>query len=1162
VGQPDQAFGDVPGATGDFAVITVKVGDNRDLRDNSVEPVSGVKLDLYAGESTTPGNRITESWGQCWSDAQGDCSFRVPQTGPNQANRDKRFWIIQDTSVVPNGYYSDPNVVTSTNGSTFASTQYRVRTGGQLRGGTIYSSANQFMSGATTPYTSSGIWPVSRTNPPYPNSCGLDVALLLDLSGSVADSRAEQNLRDAAKKLTASLMGTPSQVALFSFGSLAPAKNGTANIPNRGLPDNQNRPLTPVSTEEGVNLVNGWIENMNPPTPHEATNWDRGLYQIAQSASKFDVAIVLTDGNPTRFGPFASGAAAPLGTGIQTRFVEIEHAIFSANALKAKETRIVAVGVGDGVASAGYNLAAISGQATGNTANPLLNDYYQTGWEEAGDVLGSIAKQGCKGTVTIVKQIVPEGANDTNSAMPAGGWEFTLTPSTGNVSSGTITTAVGTGAASATFSGVGAAGATLRVTETDVPGYTIFPDGGQRAVCNRIEGATPVDVPVTNEVNGNEFTIPLTAEAAISCTVYNKPTTTAPASVKVKKKWVIQQVDDETGSPVALEKRYNEGEQPPEFSAGLKMNVSGVPGPSSYSGLSWDTEYGGLASDSSLVLEEDPAIAYPPGCDVVSAQVTGEGLGVPSLTPKEESLDSYSPTLAGGLNTFEITNTVACSTELTLVKMVHNFLKDPELWILTAARPTDSDVLEGPSGKPSTIVLGLNNITADVTPGAVYTLSESGGDPAFQPLTAPPGTGDAPAQGSVGSWICYRMTRSPTPADPEVFDPSRIDGWLSEGLHGSITVPWGGHVVCIAINYTSILKVTKTVTGPNPPPDTSWSFTLAPQGGPANLPTEKGTVKDLEQVLMAPDQNYILSEDPGGPPGYALREIRCTWDDQANPTQEATFQAPATLNFPHGTEAECEVINDPVTEVALTKANTLTGGVAPTAAGGTFDYVITVENKGTNPAWNVEVSDAVPAAFRVVNATLPAAPPSAPPAEVWSNDSNGNDVKFTIGKLNPGTVEIHVTVELVAPMAESAGPVDNRACVKATNDVDQTNNCGTSRVVPPVPGDPQSGPSVPADGSTPPPSGTAPPGTTPPPGGTTPPGANTPPPPGGTNPPGDDDDDAAAGAGGDDDGDGGKGIAATGFAGLPTVGSSALLALVTGFLLLAVTRSRIRRFQT
>ena len=72
---------------------------------------------------------------------------------------------------------------------------------------------------------SGGIWQSSRNNPSLPAACGLDVGLVIDVSGSVAGSLSA--LKTAARTFTNSLVGTPSQVALFTFASTAPTRRTT-----------------------------------------------------------------------------------------------------------------------------------------------------------------------------------------------------------------------------------------------------------------------------------------------------------------------------------------------------------------------------------------------------------------------------------------------------------------------------------------------------------------------------------------------------------------------------------------------------------------------------------------------------------------------------------------------------------------------------------------------------------------------------------------------------------------------------------------------------------------------------------------------------------------------------------------------------------------------
>ncbi len=60
------------------------------------------------------------------------------------------------------------------------------------------------------------------------------------------------------------------------------------------------------------------------------------------------------------------------GDGSNTHFADVENGIFSANSVKAKGTRVVALGVGRGTAGlTGLNLASISGQTAWNGSNTL-----------------------------------------------------------------------------------------------------------------------------------------------------------------------------------------------------------------------------------------------------------------------------------------------------------------------------------------------------------------------------------------------------------------------------------------------------------------------------------------------------------------------------------------------------------------------------------------------------------------------------------------------------------------------------------------------------------------------------------------------------------------------------------------------------------------------
>ncbi len=507
----------VPPATGNNAVITVKVGGVR-TGVNAIGGLAGVVLQLYDGDANGPTTPVAGAFATCTSDADGDCSFTVPNTQNDGANHNKRYWI-QRTST-PAGYFGLNSLNTGTTGST--ATPYRFRTGDQLQNGTVYSSLDDFMigTGNTNAVASGGIWQSSRNNPTLSPACGLDVALILDVSGSVAPNLAD--LKTAAKTFVNATVGTPSQFGLFTFASTAPAN--TTN--------NQNRPLSPTSTQTGANVVNGWIDGLSASG---GTNWDRGISQVAESGSSFDVAVIITDGNPTFYGNQE-------GPGNFTRFREIENGIFSANAVKAKGTRMIAVGVGAGVSGGGPNLQSISGQT-------LNSDYFQTSdYTAAGNALRALALGSCNGAVSVVKQVVPSTApvGSITGATPAGGWTFgaTTTAAGVGITPASGATAAGTGALSfnLTYPG-GTTTAPVTVNETQQAGYTLQQVGGFNATCTRLD--TGAALTVTNS-GTTGFIVNVASTVPVSCTVYNRAPNPA-ATVVVNKTWVINGADVRRG---------------------------------------------------------------------------------------------------------------------------------------------------------------------------------------------------------------------------------------------------------------------------------------------------------------------------------------------------------------------------------------------------------------------------------------------------------------------------------------------------------------------------------------------------------------------------------------------------------------------------------------
>lgn len=686
------------------ANIIVKTGGDR-TGVSGVTDLAGVVLYLNTGTSSPSGTRPDgvagdgAGWARCVSNASGECTFVVPGAGMGGPNRDARYWVVQPVTGVPAGWYTNPDLRTGGSGGAGASTRYTFQTGTQLRAGQTYRSTTNFMfSGTNDPKASGGVWQQSRVNPDLSQSCGLDIALVMDLSGSVGG--AVTDLKSAANTFTNALVGTQSSMALFSFSYGSPADGASQNYPA----------LTPVATQAQADAFKARYASW---TASGGTNWDRGLGATAAAntaGNKFDVVVVITDGNPTNYG------TGPSGSGSDNRFVETENGIFSANALKAGGSRVLAFGVGAGATGAnnGLNLRSISGPTLYNGSNGAVADYMQTtDYASVGAVLRNLALGNCAGQLTVTKMVVPNTAppNSIAGAVPApAGWKFTTSaPGTGLILPAppdrtTIGDNTGTVAFPLTFAG-GTLNAEVTVTEEQQPGYILVPVNSQNAVCkNLVTGANVV--PVGNPVDGVRVNIPSTQ--TVNCIIYNRAPNLA-ATVAVTKNWVVQ---DGLGNSATYKIPGDEGLLPSGLAAQLTLTGPTDPNPTNQA---WGAVRANYVAGNPVTINENATIDTQklPGCTMTSKLVTKKNADTISQAVP------YTVNLVPGANTFEITNTVTCETKLTLVKSLTNNNGGTSVvadWTLTATGPT-----AGVTGK--TTQTAVTN--RPVVPGA-YALSEAG----------------------------------------------------------------------------------------------------------------------------------------------------------------------------------------------------------------------------------------------------------------------------------------------------------------------------------------------------------------------------------------------------------------------------------------------------
>ena len=855
---PDVGILTVPEPGANTAVITVKVGSDR-------TGLAGVVLLLNNGGSGGPNgvrpdgvSGTDDGWAKCVSDADGDCSFIVPDTGLGagnvpQANRDARYWVVQ--ADVPDGYFANPSLRTGSGTGGGQATQYTFRTGTQLRAGNVYSSQNAadfMLSSGSQATASGGIWQQSRVNPALEVSCGLDVALILDLSGSVGGQITQ--LKQAADTFVDSLAGTPSRMSLFSFSTQTPAQGASANFSS----------LTSVATaDQGTAFKNRYASW----TAVGGTNWDRGMGVAAAAntaANNYDLAVIITDGNPTFYNQ------PEQGPGNSTRFREVENGIFSTNALKAgpadgEPTRVIAFGVGAGASGAAtaINLSAISGPTAYNGSNREVADYYQTtDYSAVGAALRDLALGNCEGSLTVTKQIVPSTApaGSVDGATPAGaGWQFDTVINTSGVttpSTTQTTTADGTGTVSfpLTFPG-GTTEASVTLTEVQQAGFTLQQVDGQNAVCTDL--VTGERVTTAEVTDGVTVTVPSTA--AINCTLFNRAPSPE-ATVTVDKQWIVNGVT------------YAEGAQPSDLSAQLQLTGPGDAGPTDQG---WGVTRGGYAQGGTTTISEDVSLIDPTLCTSSAAVTSTNGQAV-SIPLGDEG---YEFALSQAQNTATITNTVTCESRLTLSKEVDGGDADPASWTLNAsflATPEVPTGIEGFSGSDGDPAVD----SQEVTPNARYQLFENGGDPRYLQVDQRTDLQSNPL--STGSATCIRVD--------ENGDPYPNSGY-SDGINGGVNVPLGYRVECTFVNQDAQVTLLKNVVNDDGGAATAdeWELTATPDTFEGLEPTTVTGSEDVvpESIIqIRPNHVYTLTESDVE--GYEFsrlqRRVGDEWVDvEANP---------------------------------------------------------------------------------------------------------------------------------------------------------------------------------------------------------------------------------------------------------------------------------------
>ncbi|MDD2482786.1 MAG: VWA domain-containing protein [Candidatus Shapirobacteria bacterium] len=301
--------------------------------------------------------------------------------------------------------------------------------------------------------------PAPVTNPTLSQVCGLDIAIVIDVSGSINNTELNQ-MKSAFTGFVDALNGTPTQFSVTQFDT-------TADILQPFTSD-----FTAVKTK--INSAGGG----------DCTNWDDSIFKangtFGGRADKPDLILFASDGNPNTI-INGSGCGANESTALNA-------AVGKANIAKTAGRRVLTLGIGNELSV--ENLKAISGHNV-NTGSVLTSDVITTDFSGLAAQLATFAKQTCGGKISVNKWV--DGVQKSDGQT----WSFKIDGTT------TLTTDTNGQVASGTLS-VG----NHSISEVSIPsGYSF-----DHATCTS---------GVTDPTNPGVKDIAVTADSIITCNFYN-----------------------------------------------------------------------------------------------------------------------------------------------------------------------------------------------------------------------------------------------------------------------------------------------------------------------------------------------------------------------------------------------------------------------------------------------------------------------------------------------------------------------------------------------------------------------------------------------------------------------------------------------------------------
>ncbi len=298
-------------------------------------------------------------------------------------------------------------------------------------------------------------------------SCGADVALVVDSSGSV-DSSELALMQDAFTEFVdAFLPATPTQMAVVEFDRKATVLQDFTG--------------DPVALGAAIDAFESG----------KRTNWQDGLLKarnLFPHRDAPDLIVFASDGRPNKVN----------GSNEFNRPAALAAAVVEADAAKAAGARIIAIGIGDRLKV--NKLEAIA-------SSP--DDVHTTDFDTLAQTLADLADELCGGTITVNKVLDLDGnLGTTDDQEPGVGWTFTPDVTGAEADP----PAAVTGASGSVVFTITDDGATVDLYESGMPGYVLLDASCEGATDN---GASNLLDGITGIVVGDQD--------AVTCTFINIP---------------------------------------------------------------------------------------------------------------------------------------------------------------------------------------------------------------------------------------------------------------------------------------------------------------------------------------------------------------------------------------------------------------------------------------------------------------------------------------------------------------------------------------------------------------------------------------------------------------------------------------------------------------